>query len=345
MLTARRPVVTLLCLVVLLLAAATLPAVAQESPLETAQREGREAQAELDGLLQRLSAIDAEREDLQARLAELQERARVEGERAARADAEASRQVRELYIHGGVDHSLALLVSDSAEEVAEQARLLAFLAEGSQTDYETAAGSQTVTEADAERTQVEIEQLQARGEELAAARAEAERTVQDRLAEVERIRVELEREEAARRRSGGGGAVPSAPVNGEVACPVGEPLSYSDTWGSPRSGGRSHKGVDMMAPHGTPLYAYENGTISRMSSNSLGGTTLYLNGDSGNVYYYAHLSAYVDGIDVGDRVTAGQHIGVNGASGNAPVPHLHLEIRPGGGDNVNPYPYVYRACG
>ena len=104
--------------------------------------------------------------------------------------------------------------------------------------------------------------------------------------------------------------------------------------------------TDIISPQQTPIYAYESGTISRMSSNSLGGISLYLTGASGNQYYYTHLSGYVSGISPGTRVSAGQHIAFNGDTGNARgIPHLHWEVRPGGGSNVNPYPYARRACG
>lgn len=137
-----------------------------------------------------------------------------------------------------------------------------------------------------------------------------------------------------------------APAGGGVSCPVGQPRNYSDTWGAARSGGRTHKGTDILAPHGTPIYAYESGTISRASSNSLGGISLYLQGDSGTLYYYTHLSGYVGGIAAGVHVSSGQHIASNGDTGNARgIPHLHFEVMPGGGGNVNPYPYVVRACG
>ncbi|CAN5763338.1 hypothetical protein BH23ACT10_BH23ACT10_33470 [soil metagenome] len=144
--------------------------------------------------------------------------------------------------------------------------------------------------------------------------------------------------------SGSGGG--SAPVSGGIACPVGNPRSFSDTYGAPRSGGRSHLGVDILAPIGTPSYAYENGTVTRMNGNSLGGISLYLRGNSGNVYYYTHLSGYKAGVSVGQKVSAGQHIAYVGDTGNAAgIPHLHWEVQPGGSGNVNPYPYAKRGCG
>ena len=140
--------------------------------------------------------------------------------------------------------------------------------------------------------------------------------------------------------------VPPAPSGG-MACPVDGAVSFTDTWGAPRSGGRSHKGVDMMAARGTPIVAIETGSISRTSNSSLGGITLYLRGDSGDVYYYAHLDSYADGIAKGVAVTAGQLIAYNGSTGNASysAPHLHFEYKPGGGASVNPYPLVKGLCG
>jgi murein DD-endopeptidase MepM/ murein hydrolase activator NlpD len=137
-----------------------------------------------------------------------------------------------------------------------------------------------------------------------------------------------------------------APAGGGEACPVGQPRTYSDTYGAARSGGRSHKGTDILAPRGTAIYAFESGTVSRMNSNQLGGISLYLQGTSGTTYYYTHLQGYVGGLTSGQSVSVGQQIAYNGDSGNARgIPHLHFEVMPGGGGQVNPYPYVKRACG
>jgi murein DD-endopeptidase MepM/ murein hydrolase activator NlpD len=136
------------------------------------------------------------------------------------------------------------------------------------------------------------------------------------------------------------------PSSGGGACPVNGAVSFSDTWGAPRSGGRTHQGVDMIAARGTPLVAIYSGTIRRISTGSLGGLSLWLRADNGDQFYYAHLDSYGD-ISVGQRVSEGYTVGYNGSSGNAPswLPHLHFEYHPGGGSAVNPYPLVKSLCG
>lgn len=123
--------------------------------------------------------------------------------------------------------------------------------------------------------------------------------------------------------------------------PVQGPNSFVDSFGAPRSGGRTHKGTDIMTARGTPCVAVVNGTIRSTSptDRGLGGITIHLKGDDGNVYYYAHLSSIKSGIRSGVRVSAGQVIGYAGNSGNASngAVHLHFEIRPGGGAAINPY--------
>jgi len=135
------------------------------------------------------------------------------------------------------------------------------------------------------------------------------------------------------------------PQSSGGACPVAGAVSFSDSFGAPRSGGRGHRGVDMIAARGTPIVAIYSGTIMRMSTSALGGVTLWLRAENGDQFYYAHLDGYGD-ISTGQSVAEGFVLGYNGSTGNAPtwLPHLHFEWHPGGGAAVNPYQLVRSLC-
>jgi murein DD-endopeptidase MepM/ murein hydrolase activator NlpD len=138
--------------------------------------------------------------------------------------------------------------------------------------------------------------------------------------------------------------VPASPppsnAGSGIVCPVAGPRAFGDTWGAARSGGRSHEGVDMMSPAGTPLVAVESGSV-QFKTTRLGGNSVWLNGNSGTRYFYAHLSAWEGS---SRSVSQGEVIGYVGATGNTTANHLHFEVHPGGGRAVNPYPYVRAVC-
>ncbi len=96
----------------------------------------------------------------------------------------------------------------------------------------------------------------------------------------------------------------------------------------------------MVAAEGTELYAAERGVITQLSGGGLGGNGLWIKGESGTYYYYAHLSAYVLGLAAGQLVEAGQLVGYVGHTGDAYGPHLHFEVHPNGGAAVDPYPML-----
>ena len=155
---------------------------------------------------------------------------------------------------------------------------------------------------------------------------------------------------------GGGGSPPATTAPPRIpptvdatgrTCPIDGPTGFSDSWGAPRSGGRRHQGVDMMSPRGTPLVAIEAGYVQRMGNYGLGGVTVWLKGNSGDEYYYAHLDGWASGLRTGQRLAVGELLGYVGNTGNAryTAPHLHFEHHPGGGSAVNPYPLVKALCG
>jgi len=142
-------------------------------------------------------------------------------------------------------------------------------------------------------------------------------------------------------------ATPAATATDQLASfPVPATCRFWDTWGAPRSGGRKHEGVDIAAASGTAIFAVQDGRISRRQDDhkgSRGGNAIWLTAANGTYYFYGHLSSFAKGVGVGSPVRAGDVIGYVGSTGNALIPHLHLEIHPGGGRPVNPYPILKAA--
>jgi hypothetical protein len=129
-----------------------------------------------------------------------------------------------------------------------------------------------------------------------------------------------------------------------------------DNYGDPRPNGR-HAGIDMENPWRAPVVAVEAGRVSYADAN-LGGCMLYLYGRSGTMYMYIHLNNDVTArndnrgrchetayaVPDGARVSAGEQVAWNGDSGDANGnPHLHFEVHPNGGADVNPFSYLNRA--
>ena len=133
---------------------------------------------------------------------------------------------------------------------------------------------------------------------------------------------------------------PATPV---AIFPAQGPCWFTDTWHAPRSGGRTHQGVDIIAATGRAVYAVADGTITRVffdRPGSLGGNAVRLTAADGTYFHYAHFSKFGEGIEVGTKVKVGQVIGYVGSTGSSSTPHLHFEYHPKGGAAVNPYPIV-----
>ena len=131
------------------------------------------------------------------------------------------------------------------------------------------------------------------------------------------------------------------------AAPTQGPCGYGDTWGDARSGGRGHAGTDIFSGSGNYVYAVVDGRLTGRVWDGAGqnaGNAWTLTGADNTRYFYAHLSDFVPDLRVGSTVRAGQIIGWVGSTGNASAPHLHFEVRPGGGVPVNPYS-ILRAQG
>lgn len=98
--------------------------------------------------------------------------------------------------------------------------------------------------------------------------------------------------------------------------------------------GRMHAGVDYGASLGTPLRSMGDGTV--VGAGPMSGYGVYIDVEyaDGTVSRYGHLSSVA--ASVGQQVAAGDTVAYSGNTGRSTGPHLHLEIRPGGGEPINP---------
>jgi murein DD-endopeptidase MepM/ murein hydrolase activator NlpD len=265
-----------------------------------------------DEMSLRQAVLDIRNEDIAANLTELDElrgelRERLAAQEEAVTEAEAAQS----------DAEAAL--ADVQSAVSRQAQFVSALKKGLEVD---AAALEALRATDPARAE-QLERLQAElGPRLEAAEAAAA------------YEAALEAIAAEERRKA---------LLGIWKCPVQGPVSFTDTWGAPRSGGRTHKGTDMMAAAGTPTVAPVSGRVEHRGS-SLGGLSWWVYGDDGNTYYGTHLSAY-ENVGAG-HVERGTVIGYVGSSGNASAsaPHLHFEFHPGGGSAIDPYARLVEVC-
>ncbi len=121
----------------------------------------------------------------------------------------------------------------------------------------------------------------------------------------------------------------------------------SSFWGANRDAGRrSHEGIDIFAPRGTPALAAIEGYVSRVGTNNLGGNVVFLSDQKHGInLYYAHLDSF--NVAQGRRVQLGDTLGFVGNTGNARTTgtHLHFGIYESGTGAIDPLPFVRLGLG
>jgi peptidoglycan LD-endopeptidase LytH len=279
----------------------------------------------------------AELETVRTEIEDLEHRAEELRTEAVDIDRRLGDRARAMFMHGATVQLQTLLSAEETETALARAGMVSTLQRRETASLEEAVAIRTslgqTEQLLAERSE-RLDQLQAALEESAA-------QLQDDLGSAQETAHELRTREERRR------TIERGAQQGTYACIFEAGAHrFRDSWGEPRSGGRSHRGTDVFARMDEPVYAFTDGVIHRRSSSPLGGLGLYLRGDDGNIYYYAHLNSVAARGAVGTRVEAGEHIAYNGATGNASpsAPHVHFEIHPGGGAAVNPYPWLAAAC-
>ena len=101
--------------------------------------------------------------------------------------------------------------------------------------------------------------------------------------------------------------------------------------------GKGHRGLDLVVPYGTPIYASDGGTVIYAGFSGSYGNHVKLRHNDGFVTIYAHMSSI--GVSNNEKVFQGQEIGKVGSTGNSSGNHLHFEILKNG-VLVNPESYI-----
>ncbi len=115
-------------------------------------------------------------------------------------------------------------------------------------------------------------------------------------------------------------------------------ITQTYAWKGPKNG---HSGLDIAAPHGTPVYAALSGTVKSAGWNVYGyGNLIVIRGTDGRDYYYAHNSSLT--VKRGQAVRQGQQIARVGSTGRSSGPHVHFEIR-SGSQMLNPLALLPRS--
>jgi murein DD-endopeptidase MepM/ murein hydrolase activator NlpD len=126
----------------------------------------------------------------------------------------------------------------------------------------------------------------------------------------------------------------------EPQAQISQPFGPSSFWFEPAYGGypHFHTGIDLVEPFGSPVYAADDGVVALVGSSSSGyGNYVVIAHSGGLDTLYGHLSTAL--VKVGQTVTQGQPIGMEGSTGNSTGAHLHFELRINQ-KPVDPAPYL-----
>lgn len=126
----------------------------------------------------------------------------------------------------------------------------------------------------------------------------------------------------------------------EPQAQISQPFGPSTFWFEPPYGSypHFHTGIDLVEPFGSPVFAADDGVVALVGSSSSGyGNYVVLAHAGGFDTLYGHLSTAL--VKVGDRVTQGTPVGLEGSSGNSTGAHLHFELRVNQ-KPVDPTPYL-----
>ena len=334
-----------------------------QAQLREARTRVNEKSSELESELAELDRILLEQADFERRIDRIREDLAAREREIALSAFAAKEQARAMYVTAGASGFQAVVSPEGITRIGTKTAYLDAVV-----DIETDAVNQLVflqndRMALEEQLQVLVVEQQGLAEQVEAVTAELMVQLGDVNVEYQTLYAQWQkeeaerqrkaREEAARRQAAAASTAARASNYASSAfvdpsgrtCPVAGANTFRDSWLEPRPYRNGfHHGTDLIAGQGTPLVAMEAGYVYSMGFHWAGGNGLYIRGNSGDVYYYAHMQKFAPGLKTGDRVGVAQLVGYVGNTGVSSIAHLHLGYQPGGGAMVNPYQLLVKLC-
>jgi murein DD-endopeptidase MepM/ murein hydrolase activator NlpD len=384
---AFRVVAVSAALVALVAAAATSGSAASKDEVQEARQERRAAeeqlaaaqgqlssiQTELTAVLQRLEDATGRLEEVTANLQTTREERDAAEARFARIERRLNERAAEMFMEGPASDVGFYLGATSLSDLSDRIEYVDVV----QQDDADLAQEVLNLRNELIATEDRLEALQSEARRRQAAAQALQDEVQAKLAEQEGVLADVrdtlagaKADERAAEKAyqkllasqsyGGHSTVPLPEGWQDVfeVCPVAQPRGFGDGFGAPRyvGGYHLHKGVDIVAPMGTPIYATFDGMASD-ATNIYGGNAVYVSGKYG-VTYNAHMTsiAKLGPVQAGDVIG---YVGSTGLAGGV-TNHNHFEFRPNVmpsswpesyygysiiEDAINPYPLLVAACG
>lgn len=295
-----------------------------------------ELRADQDTLLLQMATTDLEIDAIERRNASLSDRSEA--------------IARDLYMNGSDGTLEAWLGSENLSQVASRMEYVEAVGEMNAELLESFSESEAELRSKRAEFETKAAELTGVEEDLFAESAALQERFEEVSDEYETLRSKLEakqRREAAAAREAAERAATASSSSGAarpgMVCPIDGAHSFIDSWGFPRSGGRTHEGADIFAALGTPAVAITDGEITYAGVGSLSGNWLILTGNDGHEYMYMHNQM---NLVTSGRVRAGDQIATVGDTGNAvgTPPHVHFEYHPNAGGPVNPYSLLVDVC-
>ncbi len=346
---------------------------AAEEQLAAAQGQLSSIQTELTAVLQRLETATGRLEEVTANLQTTREERDAAEARFARIERRLNERAAEMFMEGPASDVGFYLGATSLSDLSDRIEYVDVV----QQDDADLAQEVLNLRNELIATEDRLEELQSEARRRQAAAQALQDEVQAKLAEQEDVLADVrdtlagakadERaaEKAFQRllasQSYGGHSTVALPEGWQDVfefCPVAQPRGFGDGFGAPRyvGGYHLHKGVDIVAPMGTRIYATFDG-MATDATNIYGGNAVYVSGKYGATY-----NAHMTSIAKLGPVQAGDVIGYVGSTGLAGgvTNHNHFEFRPNVmpsnwiesyygysiiEDAINPYPLLVAACG